>query len=194
MEELENKLKEKFLDGTNEEIYSEDFDDELHEINKNLENVQNSANKFIQYDAYFYFALNGKEFLFQIKTDLFNSNEQYINELIKNIVKKINEKKCVINYNDTEYIVSLRDCDDENDEEFYIKNYEIKQCKKKNNLPKDDIPSYYSKSLIKIIDNKKFSFISKSSLNIMLIEKSEIQDEECGNKYGNKYYFDDDEE
>lgn len=190
MEELENKLKGKFLDEINEEIYSEDFDDELHEITKNLENSQNSADKFIQYDAFFYFTLKGKEFLFQIKTDLFNSNEQYINELIKNIVKKINEQKCVINYNDTEYIVSLRDCDDENDKDFYIKNYGIKPCKKKNNLPKDDTPSYSSKSLIKIIDNKKFSFISKSSLNIMLREKTEIQEEECENKY----YFDDDDE
>ena len=57
-------------------------------------------------------------------------------------------------------------------------------------MPKNDSPSYSSNSLLKNIDKKFLSFVSKSPLNIMLIEQFETNENE-GN---NKYQFDDDED
>ena len=112
-----------------------------------------------------------------------NINEQHVYELIKNIVKKIKEKNIIINYKDSKYIVSLKDSENENNIEFYIKNYELKPCKKKNFMPKNDCPSYSPNSLLKNVDKKIFSFVSKSSLNIMLIEQFEKIKEESKNQY-----------
>ena len=74
---------------------------------------------------------DSKEFIFPIQTDFFNIKEEYGYDLIKNIIKKINEKKLIVENNSIKYIISLKDCEDENNKEFYIKNYELKLCKKK---------------------------------------------------------------
>lgn len=176
IEELEKKRKE-----------SGDY----LEINKNLQikkseskenNVLNDSviceKKYVQFDIYFYFTLNNKEFIFQIKSDFFNKSEQYIYELIKNIVKKINKKNIIINYNNVNYIVSLKDCDnsdDDNEKNFYIKNYEIKYCNKTNFRPLNDIHNLSSNSLIKNINDEKMSLISKTPLNVMLRETIETK-------------------
>ena len=80
------------------------------------------------------------------------------------------------------YIVSLKDCDEENDIDFYIKNYEIKQYKNKILLPKNDLPCYCSNSLLENISDEKINFVSKNPLNIMLIEKYD----DCNWKNGKK--------
>ena len=90
--------------------------------------------------------------------------------MIKNIVKQINNKNIIINFNSKDYIVSLKDIEDD-DDDFYIKNYELKPCKKKNFMPKNDCPSYSSYSLLKNIEKENISFISKLPLNIMIREK-----------------------
>ena len=134
---------------------------------------KNNENKFVIFDIYFYFNLQNKEFIFQIKSDLFNKNEQYIYELIKNIVKKINEKNIIINCNNTNYILSLKDYEnfeEDNNKNFYIKSYEIKQCNTKNHKPLSNIPNISPNSLIKNINSKNLSFISKTPLNIMIRE------------------------
>ena len=180
--------KEFFIETSQENELNEfrnEFNSQKLNINKNDEEI------LVQFDAYFYFKINGeKEYIFPIKSDLFNINDRHVYELIKNIIKKINEKHIIINYNDIKYIISLKDLENENDIEFYIKNYEFKPCKKKNFMPKNDSPSYSSNSLLKNIDKKFLSFVSKSPLNIMLIEQFETNENE-GN---NKYQFDDDED
>ena len=50
-------------------------------------------------------------------------------------------------------------------------------------MPKNDCPSYSPNSLLKNVDKKIFSFVSKSSLNIMLIEQFETIEEESKNQY-----------
>lgn len=188
MDELKNKSEDDdYFKELNEEYKFDEFEDG-DEYNFNLKNenlVKNDEDSHVKYNTYFYFKLNkDKEFIFPIQSDVFNKNKQFTFELIKNIIKKINEKNIVIDYNNIDYIVSLKDAEDE-DIEFYENNYELKPCKKKNFKPKDDCPSYSSNSLLENVDNKLISFISKNSFNIMLREKVDEN---------NKYQFDDDED
>lgn len=193
MEELENKRKES-LEEINEEISFDEFEDELCEMTKNFRISDNFQDKFVKFDIFFCFTIQKKEFIFQIKSDLFNVNRQYSYELIKNIVKKINEKNITINHNNTTYSVSLKECQDseeENDTDFYIKNYELKPINNNNFTPKEDSGNYLSKTLLKNIDSKKISFVSKNIFNIMFREKNETNKEEGDNKYSS--YYDDEE-
>jgi hypothetical protein len=181
MDEMKNKSQDDdFFKELNEGNEFDEFENE-YDSNLNVNLVKNYENNYTKYNAYFYFKLNeDKEFIFPIQSDIFNKSKQYIFELIKNIIKKINEKNIVINYNNINYIVSLKDTENE-DIEFYEKNYELKPCKKKNFKPKEDCPSYSPNSLLENVD----SFISKNSLNIMLVEKLEEN---------NQYHFDDDKD
>ena len=101
MEELENKLKEneEYLQDPNIDIISDEFENELNELTKNLGISEKKVEKYIKFDVFFHFTIKNKDFVFQIKSDLFNLDEQYAYELIQNIVEKINEKKIIINYN-----------------------------------------------------------------------------------------------
>ena len=132
--------------------------------------INNCFNIYIQFKIYFNLSINNNEFIFKINSDYFNINEQYIYELIKNIVKIINNKKFIVKNNFNNYIISLKDCEEENNIDFYIKNYEIKQYINKISLLKNDSPTYSSNSLINKILDEKINFVSKNPLNIMLIE------------------------
>ena len=187
MDKLTENIKE-----NNEDIYEKDEFDNFETENEiqQFAKIQNHEEKSIIFEAYFYFTIEDKEFIFPIQSNLFNINAQYIYELIENIVKTINEKNIIINYNNNDYIISLKDLEDsedQNNNDFYIENYELKPCKKKNFFPKMDLPSFSPKSLLKNIENKKLSFIVKNPLNIMIREKSEINKEENSNKYQNYY-------
>lgn len=193
MEELENKRKES-MEEKKEEISLDNFEDELCEMKKNFRISENFEEKFIKFDVFFYFTIQKKEFVFQIKSDLINVNKKYSYELIKNIVKKINEKNITINHNNTVYIISLKDCDissEENDMDFYKKNYELKPTNSNNFTPKEGVESYSTESLLNKIDSKKISFVAKNAFNIMLREKNESNKEEGDNKYSS-YYDDED--
>ena len=112
------KDNEEFLEKINDNIEYQDYEKEFNIKSKNL---KINEKQFVKFDIYFYFTIKNKEFTFQIKSDLFNINEQYIYELIRNDVKKINEKNIIINHNNTKYSVSLKDCDnskDDNDKNF----------------------------------------------------------------------------
>ena len=132
--------------------------------------INNCFNIYKQFKIYFNLSINNNEFIFKINSDYFNINEQYIYELIKNIVKIINNKKFIVKNNFNNYIISLKDCEEENNIDFYIKNYEIKQYINKISLLKNDSPTYSSNSLINKILDEKINFVSKNPLNIMLIE------------------------
>ena len=189
MEELKNKSNEE--DDDSQEITEEnEFEDEFNFNSNNVDFSKKEEDNSAEFEAYFYFQLNGEnEFIFPVKSDSFNKNKQYVYELIKNIIKKINEKNITIKYNNTNYTVYIKDEQDTEDVDFYTKNYELKPCKKKNFKPKNDNPSYSPNSLLKYIDNNKISFVSKTPLNIMLIEKYEENEE--NNKY-HQYYEDED--
>ena len=95
---------------------------------------------------------------------------QYGYDLIKNVILKINEKKIIINLNSVNYIVSLKDCEDEDNKNFYEQNYELRHCCIKTLKPKFDSPKFCCNSLLKEFINENISFISINEINIMLIE------------------------
>ena len=194
-EELKNKNK---IEDFSEELNFSEIDEEDNfgttekKISNENEKDLNISKKFI---IYFYLNINeGNTFIIPIQIDFLNINKQYVYELIKNIVKKINNEKINIKLNSIEYIVSLKDIENnENDDfDFYKKNYEIKPCKKKNHMPKNDSPSYNSSSLLKNIPNENICFICKSPLNIMIREKNEINEKEEERNFN--YESDDDED
>ena len=90
--------------------------------------------------------------------------------MIKNIVKVINNKKFEIKNKSNNYILSLKDCETQKID-FYINNYELRPCKKKNLYPNYDLPNYYAKSLLYNIEKELICFIPKYPINILLIEK-----------------------
>ena len=115
-----------------------------------------------------------KEFIFPIESDLLDIDKQYGYDLIENIINKINNESFIINNNSKKYIISLKSCEnDNNKKKFYIKNYELRFCNKKNMKPKNDLPAFSLCNILKNISDERISFISKYSLNIMLIEKFE---------------------
>ena len=182
MEELKNKRKKNKEKVIIEEDNFSELNDNNYKIkNSNLlNNIKKDYHKLKKYQVYFYLKLNKDSFIFQIQSDFLNVNVQHVYDLIKNIVHKINEKKIIINFNNNNYIVSLKDVEDEDDDNinFYIKNYELRPCQKKNFMPKNDCPIFSSSSLLKNIENENISFICKNSLNIMLREKYETYEEE----------------
>ena len=185
LDELKNKSEDDdYFKELNDGNEFDEFENEFDSNSKRLNLAKNNEDKYAKYNVYFYFKLDGnKEYIFQIQSDIFNKSKQYVHELIKNIIKKINEKNITINFNNVDYIVSLKDTEDE-DVDFYIKNYQLKPCKKKNFKPKNDCPSFSSNSLLENFDNKLISFISKNSLNVMIREKIEEN---------NKYQYDDED-
>lgn len=193
MEKLGNEIKEndEFIQNDiNEEDSlsildnSDNSEFEYNEENKNNITSNIKRDIFKKFKVYFFFEYDKNfQFVFPIETDFFNIEKQYIYELIKNVVKIINNNKFIINYKSINYLVSLKDCEN-SDSNFYINNYEIRPCKKNNFLPKTDLPHYSSNSLLKNINNETISFISKNTLNIMLFEKYDVEIE---NKIKNKY-------
>ena len=175
--EIKNDIINNDKDIKNEEIindkYEGEINDEKYEINHYSKNsAMNYYNTLKIFDVFCYIKINQKNsFIFPIKSDLLNLKTQTVNDLIKNIVKKFNENKINIKLNDINYNISLKDCENENNKNFYINNYELRQCKKKDCSPKFDLPYYSDKSLLKNISNEKLSFVVKDSVNIMIIEK-----------------------
>ena len=178
MENMKNKINENEEEESLKENDFNELNDELNKLqNSNLfDNNKNNINKYKQYNIYFYLYINKDNiFILPIQSDFFNVNKQYTHELIKNSVKKINEQKFIIKYNSINYIISLKDIeDDEENMDFYSHNYELKICKKTNFFPKDDAPCYCPDSLLKNIEKENISFILKNSLNVMLRKNIDI--------------------
>ena len=172
--EYDNLIKEE-LEEENDliEINSEDFDN-INESNNKDNKDNNCFNNIKQFEIYFFLKLNNDiEYVFPVQSDYLNIKEKYGFDLIKNIIKKINDQNIVVENNSVKYIVSLKDNDfeDEDNKDFYTKNYELKQCKKKTLKPKVHFPGYSPTSLLEDFINERISFVSKNDLNIMLREK-----------------------
>ena len=199
LDELKKKMKEQ------EEFLQEledDFEVDINEDsnlfqkfkkNSDFEEFENFGEKLVKYNICFHLFMQGNEFVFNIKSDVFNKNIHHIYELIENIVKKINEKNIVINFKKVNYIVSLKDCDDlvdKNDKkQFYMDNYELKQYENKNNKSEKDLQRFGSKSSLKDLNDNEIIFTSKNPINILIREKFEKNKEEGNDKY--KFLFDD---
>ena len=116
-------------------------------------------NLFSKYSINFSFLFDKKEFSVLIESDVFNSNKNNVQDLIKNIVNKINEKNIIIQNNKINYILSLKDSDEQ---DFYKNNYELR------NYKKDEYIIYSSDLLLSEIKETKLYFVTKNYLNIMI--------------------------
>ena len=155
----------------------------------NYHYIINDANNYYDYikrfKIYFYVKINeNNEFAFPIKSDYINIKKKCAIDLIKHIVKKINNKKIVITINSIEYILSLKDIDDASNFHFYDSNYELKECEPKNLKPMEHSEGFSANISLKELINKKIIFICKNPINIMLVEHYD------STKNGNTYNID----
>lgn len=160
-----------------------DEEENLHYI---LNDYNNKYNYFRKFKIYFYLKINDNEFVFPIKTKIFNIKKHNGYDLIKNIIKKVNNNKIIININSIKYIVSLKDSENNTDtyNNFYKENYELKQYNIKNLKPKESF-GYSPNILLKELVNEKICFVSKNPINIMLIEQYDNSE----NNFENKNYY-----
>lgn len=157
-----------------EEFDKEDsFSDEFNENDStNLETFNISElNNMKKFNVYFYFNLNNKkEYNFFIESDLLDINSQYGYDLIKNIIKKLNNECLSINKDSRRFILSLKDCEN-GDNDFYINNFELRKCNKKTLKPNKELPPFSPNLLLNNIIDDNISLICKNNINIMLFEK-----------------------
>ena len=175
IEEMTKEIKEydKFVKEELEEINL--FDEFESNENDNTNILYENSNIILNHlkfmKIYFYLKLNDKnEFIFPIESDYLNINKQYAYELINNIINKINNMPITINFSLKEYIISLKNSDN-NSKEFYTNNFELRFCHKKTLKPNYDLPAFSPNSLLADFHNERISFICNNKLYIMLIEK-----------------------
>ena len=156
--------------------FNEDDDINIGISNINDYKIKNNIKKF---KVYFYFNLNEKnEYIFPFESDLLNIDNQYGYDLIQNIIKKINNESLVINYDSKDYILSVKENQNDDTKNFYINNFEIRKCKKKTFKPKDDVSPFSPELLLNNILDDTISFICKNNIYIILIEKFDDDIEE----------------
>ena len=98
--EYDNLIKEE-LEEENDliEINSEDSDN-ISDSNKRDNKDNNCFNNLKQFEIYFFLKLNNDiEYVFPIQSDYLDIKEKYGFDLIKNIIKKINEQNIVVENN-----------------------------------------------------------------------------------------------
>ena len=164
MEELKQKIKTiKELDDYSIEENDFYLDESSRCSKSSLKSNESNTKKenlFNKFDIYFTFKFNQKEFMISIESDVFNLNQNHIEDLVKNSIKKINEKNIFFQDNKINYILSLKDCDDYN-EDFYRDNYELISYDKK-------IINYPFDLTLNEVKNQKIKLICKNTLNIMI--------------------------
>ena len=151
---------------------SNEFSDENNEFNfNNLEYIQQNQKSIekIMFNVHFYFKINDEEYLFRIESSPLNEN-QYVYELIINIVNIFNSVNKEINLNNKKYYIYLKKIDDDvNEDNLYKYNYILKPAKK-NFKPKNDMPNYSFHSFLKDIKDERLSFVCNNKENILLKE------------------------
>ena len=161
MEELKNKKK--ITSELNDDISTDEYDIECDENSRETKQSVNSVNLyeniFSKFDIEFLFKFNKKEFIISFESDVFNLNENKVEDLIKNAIKKINEKNFSFKENKNTYIISLKDCEEDTDKEFYKDNYEI---------TKNYSINYPYELLLNEIKDTKLNLNCKNSLNFMI--------------------------
>ena len=161
MEELKNnkKMRSEYDDDISTDEYDIECDENSRETKQSVNSVNSYENIFSKFDIKFPFKFNQKEFIISIESDVFNLNENKVEDLIKNAIKKINEKNFTFKENKNTYIISLKDCEEDTDKEFYKDNYEIS---------KNYCINYPYELLLNNIKDTKLNLNCKNSLNIMI--------------------------
>ena len=159
LEELKNKTNQ--IEENDIDISTDDFEIDLDETRQSSITSENKSNENIysKFEIYFSFLFNNKEFLVSIESDVFNLNENIVQDLIKNIIYKINEKNIIFQHKKVKYIISLKDCEDP---DFYKDNYELRNYETK------DFSKYPFDLPLSDIKDTKLYFVSKNCLNLMI--------------------------
>lgn len=165
MEELKQKRKTiKEMDDVSTEEYDFDLDENSRCSKSSLRSNESNNKKeniFSKFDIYFSFKFNQKEFIISIESDVFNVNQNNIEDLVKNTIKKINEKNIFFQDNKINYILSLKDCEEDSKEDFYQDNYELISYDKQ-------ITNYPFDLILNEVKTKKLNLLCKNMLNIMI--------------------------
>ena len=166
--------KNKDIEDISTDEYDHEFELEENKVGykppiKSSVNI-GSQNNFSKFDIYFSFTYNKNEVLLSLESDVFNLNKNTIQDLTENIIKKINDKNYTFKLNKINYILSLKDCEEESDEDFYTENYELIDYNKKKSCINYNLIKYPSDLLLKDIQNSKLSLVCKNPLNIMIRE------------------------
>ena len=159
LEELKNKTNQ--IEENDIDISTDDFEIDLDETRQSSITSENKRyeNIYSKFEIYFSFLFNNKEFLVSIESDVFNLNENNVQDLIKNIIYKINEKNIIFQHKKVKYIISLKDCEDP---DFYKDNYELRNYETK------DFSKYPFDLPLSDIKDTKLYFVSKNYLNLMI--------------------------
>ena len=183
-EEIKNKKKSKISmkieEINNKENIEQVFDDEdyFSDLDENYNSdesqyINNNRTEIKKFNIFFYFEFNKrKQFIIPISTESFNVNNIHVIDVIKYIIYKINNSNIIVKYNDDDYSISLKDLEDDDDEkekmDFYNDNYEIKPYEF---WTKNNSTSYCTSSLLSTIKEENITFVSKNTLNVMLMKK-----------------------
>ena len=160
MEELKNKRNmQSELDDISTDECDVDFEENSIQNKQSVNSINQNENIFGKFEINFPFKFNQKESIISIESDLLELNKNTTEDLIKNIIKKINGKNIFFRENKYTYIISLKDCEEEMDKEFYKDNYELIQ---------NSYIKYPYESLLNEIKDNKFNLSCKNSLNIMI--------------------------
>ena len=191
LEKNQNEIKEYDDLVKNELNNSQDMSDEFDDFNNNYykddenyyDKEENVCEK-INFIIYLYFNINNQEFIFPIETLVYNDN-QFVYELIIDIIHKFNSEKKEITLNNKKYIINLKETDNEDtDKNFCQNNYVLKPAKK-NFKPKIDMPNYCIDTILKNLKNERICLFSINQQNILLQEI--ISDENVSISNKNNY-------
>ena len=170
----------KIEESNNKENIEQVFDDDdyFSDLDENYNSdesqyINNNRTQIKKFNIFFYFEFNKrKQFIIPISTESFNVNNIHVIDVIKYIIYKINNSNIIVKYNDDDYSISLKDLEDDDDEkekmDFYNDNYEIKPYEF---WAKNNSTSYCTSSLLSTINEENITFVSKNTLNVMLMKK-----------------------
>ena len=166
----ERKSIEEAMEDLDQDDYLSDMEEDDLYIENNNKYLSHEINVIKKYKVFFYFDLNkNKKFAFPIITDGIKVDDYHVYDLIKYLVKKINDSNIVIKDENNNYSVSLKDIDEEEENmDFYINNYELKPFEF---WKKKDCQNYSSTDSLKSINEENISFFPKNPLNVMLMKQ-----------------------
>lgn len=156
-----------------EEKFNCDFLDDLdimkeeNDIDENYE-TEELKEEGVSFIVFFYFKYNDfKEFIFKLESSNFDLDNQYVLDLMENIIEKINKSKLKISMDSKDYYIFLKETDS-----LY---YELRPCLESNHKPNNNLPCYKEEDLLKEIESNEISFCIKDTNIVDLIE---INDDE----------------
>ena len=165
---IKESIKEDYFDEQ-EEKFEYDFFYDSNILNETTNLYENNSENLNSFNVYFYYKINEKnENNFLIESDDLNIENQCVSDLIYNIVKKINSKKIIINFENNEFILSLKEYENI---ELYNNNYELRLYDKISHIPNYDNPCFSPELLLDELIAEDICFVVKKSSNIKLLEK-----------------------